>query len=85
MAITVIVQNSQGKAYHGKMTPFVLLACVVAATGGLIFGYDMGILGNIIYSLRFILSVINLYFFICHFFSKVILNTLFKSLIGREM
>jgi hypothetical protein len=26
---------------------FVVLACIVAASGGLIFGYDIGISGNI--------------------------------------
>ncbi|RWW05610.1 hypothetical protein GW17_00031101 [Ensete ventricosum] len=36
----------------GKLTLFVFLTCVVAATGGLIFGYDIGISGVIsIYSL----------------------------------
>lgn len=34
------------KAYPGKLTPFVLFTCVVAAMGGLIFGYDIGISGN---------------------------------------
>eukprot|EP01018_Ginkgo_biloba_P005971 Gb_00132 [translate_table: standard] len=29
------------------MTPFVLLTCIVAATGGLIFGYDIGISGGV--------------------------------------
>jgi len=28
--------------YPGGLTPFVLMACLVAATGGLIFGYDIG-------------------------------------------
>ncbi|KAM0949919.1 putative sugar/inositol transporter, major facilitator, sugar transporter [Dioscorea sansibarensis] len=47
MAITMIVQNSQGKDYHGKITLFVLLVSVVASTGGLIFGYDIGISGGV--------------------------------------
>ena len=34
------------KAYPGKLTPFVLFTCVVAAMGGLIFGYDIGISGK---------------------------------------
>ena len=34
------------KTYPGKLTPFVLFTCVVAAMGGLIFGYDIGISGN---------------------------------------
>lgn len=35
-----------GKQYPGRMTPFVLMTCIVAATGGLIFGYDIGISGK---------------------------------------
>ncbi|KAK9181525.1 hypothetical protein WN944_024662 [Citrus x changshan-huyou] len=34
-----------GQYYNGKMTPFVVLSCIVAATGGLTFGYDLGISG----------------------------------------
>lgn len=36
-----------GKQYPGRMTPFVLMTCIVAATGGLIFGYDIGISGGV--------------------------------------
>lgn len=36
-----------GKAeYEGKVTVFVVLACIVAASGGLLFGYDIGITGR---------------------------------------
>ncbi|XXG86744.1 hypothetical protein AAC387_Pa11g1576 [Persea americana] len=40
---------SQGevKHYTGKVTMFVLVTCMVAATGGLIFGYDIGISGGV--------------------------------------
>lgn len=34
-----------GRDYKGKMTPFVILSCMMAATGGIIFGYDIGISG----------------------------------------
>lgn len=34
-----------GKEYPGKLTPFVTITCIVAAMGGLIFGYDIGISG----------------------------------------
>jgi hypothetical protein len=36
----------QGKEYPGGLTLYVLLTCAVAATGGLIVGYDIGISGN---------------------------------------
>jgi len=37
----------KGKEYPGKMTVFVFLACLVASSGGLIFGYDIGISGGV--------------------------------------
>ncbi|RZS21915.1 hypothetical protein BHM03_00054622 [Ensete ventricosum] len=48
MPITGFVsgRSSTQKAYPGKTTPFVILTCLVAATSGLIFGYDVGISGN---------------------------------------
>ncbi|KMT04487.1 hypothetical protein BVRB_8g181530 [Beta vulgaris subsp. vulgaris] len=36
-----------GKEYPGKLTPYVLATCIVAAMGGLIFGYDIGISGGV--------------------------------------
>ncbi|KAK7246596.1 hypothetical protein RIF29_41465 [Crotalaria pallida] len=39
--------NSNNKEYPGKLTPFVTATCVVAAMGGLIFGYDIGISGGV--------------------------------------
>ncbi|XP_020099739.1 sugar transport protein 1-like [Ananas comosus] len=35
------------KDYPGKMTGYVFLACLVASSGGLIFGYDIGISGGV--------------------------------------
>ncbi|XP_006644256.1 sugar transport protein MST7 [Oryza brachyantha] len=35
------------KHYPGKMTTYVFLACLVASSGGLIFGYDIGISGGV--------------------------------------
>jgi hypothetical protein len=37
--------TSGGKEYPGKFTFRVFFTCLFAATGGLIFGYDLGILG----------------------------------------
>ncbi|GAB4831093.1 Transcription factor stp1 [Ancistrocladus abbreviatus] len=36
-----------GKEYPGNLTPYVTVTCVVAAMGGLIFGYDIGISGGV--------------------------------------
>lgn len=41
-----VVSSVGGKDYPGKMTLFVFLACLVASSGGLIFGYDIGISGK---------------------------------------
>ncbi|XP_074558397.1 sugar transport protein MST3-like isoform X1 [Curcuma longa] len=46
MAGGAIVSTSN-KQYGGKMTSFVLLACIMASSGGLIFGYDIGISGGV--------------------------------------
>ena len=38
----------QGRAelYEGRITAYVVLACIVAATGGSLFGYDLGVSGK---------------------------------------
>uniref|UniRef100_A0A8R7PEW1 Major facilitator superfamily (MFS) profile domain-containing protein n=1 Tax=Triticum urartu TaxID=4572 RepID=A0A8R7PEW1_TRIUA len=47
MAGGAVVNTSGGKDYPGRLTLFVFFTCVVAATGGLIFGYDIGISGGV--------------------------------------
>jgi sugar porter (SP) family MFS transporter len=47
MAVGVVISQDGQKNYDGRVTIFVLVACVVAATGGLIFGYDIGISGGV--------------------------------------
>ncbi|CAL4917611.1 unnamed protein product [Urochloa decumbens] len=39
--------KGQGKEYPGGLTLYVFLTCAVAATGGLIVGYDIGISGGV--------------------------------------
>jgi len=46
MAVVELPIASNGRGYNGKMTPIVILSCMVAATGGIIFGYDIGISGQ---------------------------------------
>lgn len=36
--------------YQGRVTPYVIIACLVAAGGGLSFGYDIGISDTLIHS-----------------------------------
>ncbi|KAJ8629078.1 hypothetical protein MRB53_022401 [Persea americana] len=47
MAGGAVVSTGPVKVYPGKMTPYVLFICFVAASGGLIFGYDIGISGGV--------------------------------------
>ncbi|XP_043694014.1 sugar transport protein 4-like isoform X1 [Telopea speciosissima] len=47
MAGGTIVSTGPIKNYNGGMTTFVFVTCFVAATGGLIFGYDLGISGGV--------------------------------------
>ncbi|CAK7357253.1 unnamed protein product [Dovyalis caffra] len=46
MAIGLAVA-SEGGQYNGRITSFVILSCMVASMGGLIFGYDIGISGGV--------------------------------------
>lgn len=61
------VESGNGKEYPGKLTLYVTFTCIVAAMGGLIFGYDIGISG-----------LVYLIFFFFFWFNK---RTLLCSLI----
>ncbi|KAI3984646.1 hypothetical protein MKX01_004009 [Papaver californicum] len=48
MAGGALVSGAKGnKEYPGEITCFLLFACLIAACGGLIFGYDIGISGGV--------------------------------------
>ncbi|KAL9236716.1 hypothetical protein vseg_011352 [Gypsophila vaccaria] len=47
MAGGPVFQAKGGKEYPGNLTLYVLATCIVAAMGGLIFGYDIGISGGV--------------------------------------
>lgn len=58
------------KNYPGELTRYVMITCIVAAMGGLIFGYDIGISGNCLSSnflIFFIFRLVfhSLYFYFC--------------------
>lgn len=38
--------EAEATAYSGRITLFVVLSCVTAAMGGVIFGYDIGVSGD---------------------------------------
>ena len=39
--------SAKVRQYPGKATSFVIISCIMAASGGLIFGYDIGISGTL--------------------------------------
>lgn len=41
------------KEYPAKVTAYVVISCLVAASGGLIFGYDIGISGKLCVEVNF--------------------------------
>ncbi|KAL2544010.1 Sugar transport protein 1 [Forsythia ovata] len=47
MAGGIVIAASGNKGYPGKLTGKVFITCIVAAMGGLIFGYDIGISGGV--------------------------------------
>ncbi|RVW55527.1 Sugar transport protein 13 [Vitis vinifera] len=38
---------SAGGDFEAKITPIVIISCIMAATGGLMFGYDVGVSGGV--------------------------------------
>lgn len=38
---------ASGIEFEGKITPIVIISCIMAATGGLMFGYDVGVSGGV--------------------------------------
>ncbi|KAL0403050.1 UNVERIFIED_CONTAM: Hexose carrier protein HEX6 [Sesamum radiatum] len=45
MAVALEIK-SDSRQYNGRITVFALLSCMVAATGGIIFSYDVGVSGS---------------------------------------
>lgn len=46
MAVGVVaVEGGQERHDGGRITAFVVLSCMTASMGGVIFGYDIGIAG----------------------------------------
>lgn len=41
------VAKDRSELYRGRVTSYVIIACIVAAVGGSIFGYDIGISGGV--------------------------------------
>ncbi|CAH8330139.1 unnamed protein product [Eruca vesicaria subsp. sativa] len=54
MAGGFIASSGDSPAFPGKMTLYVFICVIIAAFGGLIFGYDIGISGTILLSVNFI-------------------------------
>ncbi|KAK4482886.1 hypothetical protein RD792_010059 [Penstemon davidsonii] len=39
--------TASGGEFEAKITPIVIISCIMAATGGLMFGYDVGVSGGV--------------------------------------
>lgn len=61
MAVALAITDEGGQ-YNGRMTLFVVLSCMMAAMGGVIFGYDIGISG---------LSQLSTKLFVCCYLSSL--------------
>jgi len=48
--MAVVVSNANAPAFEAKMTVYVFICVMIAAVGGLIFGYDIGISGYFSFS-----------------------------------
>lgn len=46
MAVGIVPTSEPSANYNGRITWFVVLSSIVASTGGIIFGYDIGISGS---------------------------------------
>lgn len=44
---TILQRQGVNRHYEGKLTVFVVVSCMVAVTGGFIFGYDLSISGGV--------------------------------------
>ncbi|XP_039122297.1 hexose carrier protein HEX6-like isoform X1 [Dioscorea cayenensis subsp. rotundata] len=42
-----ITSNENTRNYNGRITLFVVLSCIVASSGGFLFGYDIGVSGGV--------------------------------------
>lgn len=38
--------SAAGVEFEAKTTPIVIISCIMAASGGLMFGYDVGVSGK---------------------------------------
>ncbi|WOK95361.1 hypothetical protein Cni_G04068 [Canna indica] len=48
MAVQFSAPTETASAYNGRITVFVVISCIMAAMGGVIFGYDIGVAGGIL-------------------------------------
>lgn len=47
MAVGTVGVQREDCQYGGRITAYVVLSCVTASMGGIIFGYDIGVAGTI--------------------------------------
>jgi len=47
VAVAAGVAKERAAQYQGRVTSYVIITCIVAAVGGSLFGYDIGISGTL--------------------------------------
>lgn len=71
MAVGGFAVDGPATSLNGKITVSVLITCIVAASSGLIFGYDIGISGQ--------------FLSICFFYNSLINNKVNEFYQGKEI
>lgn len=56
MAGGFVAFSGDSPAFQAKMTVYVFICVVIAAFAGLIFGYDIGISGTVLFSFNIVCS-----------------------------
>lgn len=51
MAGGLALEQPAGPTFEGRITFYVLIASLVSASGGLLFGYDIGVTGTALHPL----------------------------------
>jgi hypothetical protein len=51
------MSKERAERYQGRVTLYVVVACMIAALGGSVFGYDIGISGMYAYCFQIISGI----------------------------
>lgn len=71
------VVNGPATDYGGRVTASVIITCMMAASGGLIFGYDIGISGGwlFLFDQYFFFAFSSILVFVIAYILSIVQNT----------